>query len=464
MTVLSRRNAGAPSAPISTSALELSSAERAAWLETLRAAGSDPGRRRRGPARRARGARPSRASSRRRRRRAPSRRPWPARRSGAYTLDLADRPGRNGQRLAGAPQRRPLRGRGRRQAAQREPRRAARGRSGSGARAASWRGCATPTSPTSSTPECPPTGQPYLVLEHVEGEPIDRYCDAQGARRRGAPPPLPRRARGGRPRAREPDRAPGHQAVQRPGRTRRRRSSSSTSASPSCSRATEPAARPRRSPATAGRALTPEYAAPEQLTRRRHHDRHRRVCAGRPALPAPRGPASGRGRAGLTRASAQGHRRDGSERPSDSSTASDAAARATTARRAPPPAEGDLDTIVAKALKKDPGERYASVTALADDVRRYLRTRADQRATGYSGLPHGQVRAPQPHGRGSGGTGRARPVRRPPRHDDPGAASHPARRRTPTRSADAPTTKRARPASSATSPSASSCWPSPSST
>ena len=33
---------------------------------------------------------------------------------------------------------------------------------------------------------------------------------------------------------------------------------------------------------------------------------------------------------------------------------------------------GDLDTIVAKALKKNPRERYASVTALADDLRRYL--------------------------------------------------------------------------------------------
>jgi serine/threonine-protein kinase len=34
---------------------------------------------------------------------------------------------------------------------------------------------------------------------------------------------------------------------------------------------------------------------------------------------------------------------------------------------------GDLDTIVAKALKKNPQERYASVTALADDLSRYLR-------------------------------------------------------------------------------------------
>ncbi|HTF38859.1 MAG TPA: tetratricopeptide repeat protein, partial [Blastocatellia bacterium] len=34
---------------------------------------------------------------------------------------------------------------------------------------------------------------------------------------------------------------------------------------------------------------------------------------------------------------------------------------------------GDLDTIVAKALKKQPAERYSSVTAMADDLRRYLK-------------------------------------------------------------------------------------------
>jgi eukaryotic-like serine/threonine-protein kinase len=34
---------------------------------------------------------------------------------------------------------------------------------------------------------------------------------------------------------------------------------------------------------------------------------------------------------------------------------------------------GDLDTIVAKALKKNASERYVSVSALADDLRRYLR-------------------------------------------------------------------------------------------
>ena len=35
---------------------------------------------------------------------------------------------------------------------------------------------------------------------------------------------------------------------------------------------------------------------------------------------------------------------------------------------------GDIDTIVAKALKKSPAERYQTVTALADDIRRHLRS------------------------------------------------------------------------------------------
>ena len=47
-----------------------------------------------------------------------------------------------------------------------------------------------------------PTGQPYLVLEHVDGQRIDRYCDEHAPRHRGPAPPVPRRAGGRRPRAR----------------------------------------------------------------------------------------------------------------------------------------------------------------------------------------------------------------------------------------------------------------------
>jgi len=49
------------------------------------------------------------------------------------------------------------------------------------------------------------------------------------------------------------------------------------------------------------------------------------------------------------------------------------AARGTTIDRLCRACRGDLDLIVAKALKKSPGERYGSVTALADDLRRHLR-------------------------------------------------------------------------------------------
>ena len=43
------------------------------------------------------------------------------------------------------------------------------------------------------------------------------------------------------------------------------------------------------------------------------------------------------------------------------------------ARQAGAILRGDLDTIVAKALKKNPQERYASIKDFADDLQRYLR-------------------------------------------------------------------------------------------
>jgi serine/threonine-protein kinase len=49
-----------------------------------------------------------------------------------------------------------------------------------------------------------------------------------------------------------------------------------------------------------------------------------------------------------------------------------AARRATTTRKLRGALRGDLDNIVAKALKKRPAERYASVEAMADDLRRFL--------------------------------------------------------------------------------------------
>jgi len=126
-----------------------------------------------------------------------------------------------------------------------------------------------------------------------------------------------------------------------------------------------------------GSALTPQYAAPEQLT-------------GQPVTTATDVYAlgvllylllSGRHPAGasvyspaeLVRAVLDSE----PPRASDAMTADDseliAEKRGATPDKLRRELRGDLDTIVGKALKKDPQERYASVTGFADDLQRYLK-------------------------------------------------------------------------------------------
>ncbi|MCL4699272.1 MAG: serine/threonine-protein kinase, partial [Burkholderiaceae bacterium] len=110
----------------------------------------------------------------------------------------------------------------------------------------------------------------------------------------------------------------------------------------------------------AGRILTPDYASPEQI------------------LGQPIGTASDVYSLGVvlfelladtrpyrlarpTAAALEEALAGGARRPST---------RAPAARRAP--LRGDLDSIVLKALERAPGERYATVAALAEDVRRHL--------------------------------------------------------------------------------------------
>jgi eukaryotic-like serine/threonine-protein kinase len=131
-----------------------------------------------------------------------------------------------------------------------------------------------------------------------------------------------------------------------------------------------------------GRAMTPEYAAPEQLTGAPATTATDVYALGvllyvlltgqHPAGSGPHTPAD------LVKAIVDTE----PTRPSDAVTSAKAKADVTTrnaTRRTTTPdrlsrlLRGDLDTIVAKALKKNPQERYASVTALADDLRRYLR-------------------------------------------------------------------------------------------
>jgi serine/threonine-protein kinase len=112
----------------------------------------------------------------------------------------------------------------------------------------------------------------------------------------------------------------------------------------------------------AGRALTPEYAAPEQIQGEpvgTATDTYSmgvllyELLTGRHPYVPEHATLAARAQAALTADPA---------RPSD-------AAVDPARRRA---LRGDLDTIVLKALKKRPSERYASADALADDLRRYL--------------------------------------------------------------------------------------------
>ena len=126
-----------------------------------------------------------------------------------------------------------------------------------------------------------------------------------------------------------------------------------------------------------GSALTPQYAAPEQLT-------------GQPVTTATDVYAlgvllylllSGRHPAGsglhspaeLVKAVLDRE----PPRASDATTADNskliAERRGTTPDKLRRELRGDLDTIVGKALKKNPQERYASVTGFADDLQRYLK-------------------------------------------------------------------------------------------
>ncbi len=130
--------------------------------------------------------------------------------------------------------------------------------------------------------------------------------------------------------------------------------------------------------ALAGAALTPEYAAPEQLS-------------GAPitiatdvyslgvvlyGLLSGRPPYGNDGESPLQRArhvvdTEPVRLSEGVEKAGDAA-ATIAEQRSTSPERLRRNLSGDLETIVGKALKKDPRQRYASVDAMAQDLKRYL--------------------------------------------------------------------------------------------
>ena len=231
-----------------------------------------------------------------------------------------------------------------------------------------------------------PTGQPYLVLEHVDGQPIDRYCDEQAlgieARVRLFLDVLEAVAHAHANLIVHRDIKPANVLVSVDGQVKlldfgiaKLLDGDGRWGGRGAPRRARSRARRRGADAGVRRARAGD--------RRTGHHRDRRLRARRAAVRAAHRPASRRARPcdrrpTLMRAIVDASRaasptRSSADRDSRKHSAQHAARCGTTPARLRRTLRGDLDTIVAKALKKHAPERYASVTALADDLRRYLR-------------------------------------------------------------------------------------------
>jgi serine/threonine-protein kinase len=206
-------------------------------------------------------------------------------------------------------------------------------------------------------------GQPYLVLEYVEGEPIDRYCEGHRVDLEGRIrlflDVLSAVSNAHAHLVVHRDIKPSNVLVGQDGRVKlldfgiAKLLEEDTQLGGSAALTRE-----------GGAGLTPEYAAPEQLTGAPITTATDVYALGvllyvllsgrHPAGNGPKAPAD------LVRAIIE----------VDPPRLSAVESVPDTFRRR---FRGDLDTIVHKALRKQPEARYASVAAMADDLRRYLR-------------------------------------------------------------------------------------------
>jgi len=223
-------------------------------------------------------------------------------------------------------------------------------------------------------------GQPFLVLEYVEGDHIDRYCDQNHLDVRS-------RVRLFLDVLRAVAQAHANLIVHRdlkPSNILVRTDGQAKLLDFGIAKLLECEGQSGEAPLTldGGRALTPEYAAPEQLKGEAVTAATDVYASGvllyvlltgqHPAGAGPHTPA------GLVKAILDTEPPRPSEivvrtLTNEEASVTNARRRGTTSDKLAKLLRGDLDTIVAKALQKNPRERYASIKAFADDLQRYSR-------------------------------------------------------------------------------------------